>query len=727
MENLIFLILNAIFCVALIILSFFVDGKNKSNNVNPLVNLILFYAALFGMMALTLGFCFWAPAQLSKLAGRLTFMLIGWYSVATCKYIILFPNEGKKRLVLNILQWFFNLLALYIMFKPNGLNNITVTRDNTFQIASGLIFSGKLGRQFPATWFPVYMIFYIAVLPIFSTLILFVRAENTKNQLERQRLYLVAFGVFCSLLLFAFMAYSSRYQTMLTSLVSLGFLMEGLFFIQAAAKDEIWDKRMVIKAGLKFLLNYLLPACLGGLAFALLWPIFSFSPLVFIILFTLAVFLIIALWGIGARVIGKREILRDKRYAADFEKEITGLNFDDEPADVAQKVENIFKKYVDSSTVKILVDAGNGYLEQIFTEATDKLTLPIDDPAFDSLFNLKRQIIFRQFVEEDYSISAVRPALKRILEVSASEAFIILTEGRHIISIIFLGVKNSGNVYNAYDYSVFNKHYSNLFVVGYYMKNILNEAVVGTVNREIRMSGQIITSIQENMDIINNPKIDLGYRMVPAHNIGGEFVDLIRLTATRHIFIIGAMSGKGIAASMNMVIMKSIIRTFLAETSDFKMLVEKVNSFIRNNLPKGSFFAGTFGLLDFTSDTMYYINCGSPAIFLYTSAYNNVIEVQGEGHILGFVEDISKYIKVKKVKLAAGDIAIACTDGLIDTKSLRGEEFGKNRVQAALTDNAMYSADKMAQFTYESLVNFTSKTLENDITLLVFKYLGGGK
>lgn len=56
---------------------------------------------------------------------------------------------------------------------------------------------------------------------------------------------------------------------------------------------------------------------------------------------------------------------------------------------------------------------------------------------------------------------------------------------------------------------------------------------------------------------------------------------MIRLTDTRHIFIIGALSGKGIAASMNMVILKSIIRTFLAETTDFKLLVEKVNSFIR--------------------------------------------------------------------------------------------------------------------------------------------------
>ena len=97
------------------------------------------------------------------------------------------------------------------------------------------------------------------------------------------------------------------------------------------------------------------------------------------------------------------------------------------------------------------------------------------------------------------------------------------------------------------------------------------------------------------MDRIKNKKYDIGYRMVPARNIGGEFVDIIRLTDTRYIYIIGSLSGKGIAASMNMVIMKSIIRTFLAETTDFKLLIQKVNLFIKNSLPKGVFFSGLFG------------------------------------------------------------------------------------------------------------------------------------
>ena len=270
--------------------------------------------------------------------------------------------------------------------------------------------------------------------------------------------------------------------------------------------------------------------------------------------------------------------------------------------------------------------------------------------------------------------------------------------------------------------NVFDKLYSHFFVYGYYMRNISNKDLIGVVNREIRMSSQIITSIQENIDHVKNDKIDTGYLMVPAHNIGGEFIDMIRLTATRHLFVVGDLSGKGIAASMNMVILKSIIRTFLADTHDFKELVIKTNTFIRDSLRKGTIFAGLFALVDFETDTMYYINCGIPALMMYTQVYNNVIEIQGSGHVLGFVKDISPYISVKTTKLNRGDIILACTDGLVQSHSLRGEMYGKERIQQVILDNSTYNAQRMTQFTFDDLMKFMSKEMEDDVSILVLKY-----
>ena len=69
------------------------------------------------------------------------------------------------------------------------------------------------------------------------------------------------------------------------------------------------------------------------------------------------------------------------------------------------------------------------------------------------------------------------------------------------------------------------------------------------------------------------------------------------------------------------------------------------------------------------------------------------------------------------------DIVLACTDGLIESHSLRGEKFGKERIQRFMVANAMYPANRMAQFEYDELVKFMSHEMEDDVSVLVLKYL----
>ena len=164
-----------------------------------------------------------------------------------------------------------------------------------------------------------------------------------------------------------------------------------------------------------------------------------------------------------------------------------------------------------------------------------------------------------------------------------------------------------------------------------------------------------------------------------------------------------------------------ILRSFLVEIHDFKELVQRINHFIRFNLPRGTYFAGVFALLDLGDNIMYYINCGVPTLMLYTQSYNNVIEIQGDGRVLGFVPDIGPYLKVKKIKLNPGDLVFACTEGMIESLSLRGEAFGKARIQRSIMDNLSYSSNKIIQFTCENLKEFTSKEQEADITCLAMK------
>ena len=110
-------------------------------------------------------------------------------------------------------------------------------------------------------------------------------------------------------------------------------------------------------------------------------------------------------------------------------------------------------------------------------------------------------------------------------------------------------------------------------------------------------------------------------------------------------------------------------------------------------------------------------------MLLYTRAYNNVIEIQGNGYVLGFVKEISPLLKVKQIKLNAGDVIAITTAGLINSHSLRGEQYGKDRVKRQMTDNYMYSGMRMCSFLLDDLKRFMAKELDEDVTVMMMRYL----
>jgi serine phosphatase RsbU (regulator of sigma subunit) len=164
-----------------------------------------------------------------------------------------------------------------------------------------------------------------------------------------------------------------------------------------------------------------------------------------------------------------------------------------------------------------------------------------------------------------------------------------------------------------------------------------------------------------------------------------------------------------------------MIRTFLRIEKDFVALVARVNAFIKDNLPKGTFFAGVFGYLDLSKDAFFYINCGVPTIMLYSPAFDTFIEVQGEGRILGFVKDVAPYLKPRRLALTPGSAIVASTDGLLDSENLRGERFGKERLRRSVHERLGLTAAEISSGSMGDLLSFTDQRQDDDVTLFVMK------
>lgn len=718
----IYIILNLVVVAGLVYFTQLLDRKVKTDSfeVTAFAISLLFAVA----EAVTLVIVLFLYEKMSDILTtqllRIVFCLDGMmFTCITFGFASLAANT--KKFLPKLLQ-----IAICIAVVPliyTKFSQIQVTMDRGIIIQSEYLFGSDARNFFPWTWVTVYTIIYRYILPMTGLLFMAIKTEEKASQLEKSQA-VTFFGSIVLMWACSFIInFISKVIPPFSTLYMYAYLFMYVVIYMALTQTTVPTGRGFFFSILKMIASYFIPAAFIGFTVMFTQPLRNNFDAGFIVFMTFVVIcaVVYSYWISALFARSTRFYTAD--YENSLERDLASIDYATGEMDyIASRMFEIVKRNTDAGSMNVYILNSQNELEVAYSSNGMTEKVSVNTPGFEYLLNINRSIVLQSQLEKVHDLAECREQIQAFFDKYKSDALFILNEGHNIFGVITLGKKINGDHYKEYDYNVFDKLYSHFFVYGYYMRNISNKDLIGVVNREIRMSSQIITSIQENIDHVKNDKIDTGYLMVPAHNIGGEFIDMIRLTATRHLFVVGDLSGKGIAASMNMVILKSIIRTFLADTHDFKELVIKTNTFIRDSLRKGTIFAGLFALVDFETDTMYYINCGIPALMMYTQVYNNVIEIQGSGHVLGFVKDISPYISVKTTKLNRGDIILACTDGLVQSHSLRGEMYGKERIQQAILDNSTYNAQRMTQFTFDDLMKFMSKEMEDDVSILVLKY-----
>lgn len=331
------------------------------------------------------------------------------------------------------------------------------------------------------------------------------------------------------------------------------------------------------------------------------------------------------------------------------------------------------------------------------------------------------QVILRTEVEGQPTGELHRAGMLGLFGSLRAESVVLAREGRRIVGLFSFGARRSGADYTEYDYESFRAIYGKLFVFAYYLKNVARESILYTVDRELALSDQVIRYATEKVDPVEHAAADTAWLSRSTRRLGGDFVDFVRLSRDRWFFVLGDVAGKGLSASMNMLILKSMTRSFLRFERDFAGLVQRVNAFIKDCLPRSTFFAGVFGYFDFAAGTVYFINCGVPAMLLYSPSFDAFVEVQGEGKVLGFVRDISPWLKPRKLSLPPGSALVVTTDGILESENLRGERFGKDRLRRSALGRMGDPARRIADGAFEDLLAFTDQRQEDDITLLVVK------
>lgn len=251
-------------------------------------------------------------------------------------------------------------------------------------------------------------------------------------------------------------------------------------------------------------------------------------------------------------------------------------------------------------------------------------------------------------------------------------------------------------------------------------KAILHEHVLE--RRRLEQQLAIAREVQASLLPAEAPRL-AGYDMagvnLPTWAIGGDYFDYIPLAGDRMGLVVADVAGKGVPAALIMATFRAALRTELRGTDDLLAVVEAVDRVLLESTDHARFVTAVFGLLDPGSGAFTYVNCGhNPPMLLRAGAGTEILD-QGRA-ALGMLG--AWRAETGRTHLAAGDMLVLYTDGVVELTAPDQAEFGVERLESLLRQHAHEPARQMVAAAIEATRAYTGRTgYEDDFTLVVLK------
>jgi serine phosphatase RsbU (regulator of sigma subunit) len=207
-------------------------------------------------------------------------------------------------------------------------------------------------------------------------------------------------------------------------------------------------------------------------------------------------------------------------------------------------------------------------------------------------------------------------------------------------------------------------------------------------------------------------------RNEPARQVGGDFYDLIVLDDGHFAVLVGDVSDKGMPSALYMALTRSLILAEARREASPVAVLASVNQLLLELAEPNMFVSVFYGVIERSSRQMVYARAGhDPPLLL---RHQRVLEVGGQGRILGIFDRERLGLSQETMTLSAGDRLVLYTDGLTDVVQANGDLFDREKLKKLLLSNASLSPDRLCAATFAELAAYQGASEQfDDMTMLV--------
>jgi len=242
------------------------------------------------------------------------------------------------------------------------------------------------------------------------------------------------------------------------------------------------------------------------------------------------------------------------------------------------------------------------------------------------------------------------------------------------------------------------------------------------LSREMEIASKIQTCLLPPVPELK--EFDVAVSMVPAEEVGGDFVDLLPDAEPGAFWMgIGDVTGHGLTPGLIMMMAQSVFNS-LARTPDMtpKDLYDGMNRVLYQNIKDRLKTTDhmTMSLLKHEADGTF-VHCGSHLdILVYRAETREVERLVTDGPWVGLLPECEDFTTEIRFDLAANDVLLLYTDGLIEVQNAQQEQWDMDRLCQSLARHAHLDAREIQAKVLADSLHWANKVLD-DISMIVVK------
>ncbi len=240
------------------------------------------------------------------------------------------------------------------------------------------------------------------------------------------------------------------------------------------------------------------------------------------------------------------------------------------------------------------------------------------------------------------------------------------------------------------------------------------------MRRDLEMAQHIQMGLLPPRELAIPGGAAISTRHIPAEVLGGDFYDVAAID-NKHIgMLIADVSGHGVAASLVVVVLKTLLLNAAAFVKTPAKFMESINTQLLKIIPESYYLTCFYGILNTKTGNLSYTSCGHPSPFLLRKD-GGCERLECRGFFLGL--DPRLDLEQKSKVLNPGDQIILFTDGITDNRINEHEQYGDERLQQSILKHAGLPASQLLDNLIQDFHHRTGdRTPDDDVALMCVEY-----